>query len=76
VRVFVVHRRLIVTRAKGLLPNLDCTLSAEISPPPAATEWFRLLVRDVICSERVPFRLYGEVIGVHSAFVVPGDLDL
>jgi len=34
-----------------------------------------LLVRHVICSERVPFRRCRGVTGVHSAFV-PGDLDL
>jgi len=34
--------------------HIDRTQAAEITP--AATEWSRLLMRDVICSERVPFR--------------------
>jgi len=43
------------TRAKDVLPNIDHMQTAEITPPPAATEWSRLLVRYIICSERVPF---------------------
>jgi len=35
---------------------------------PTATEWCRPLLRDVICSERVPFRRCQGVIGVHSVF--------
>ena len=43
---------------------------------PAATEWFPLLLNDVICSDRVTMRHAAErtipslpgVIGVHSAF--------
>jgi len=47
----------IKTRAKDVLPNTDHMQAAEITPPPlAATEWSRLLVRDVICSKRIPFR--------------------
>jgi len=37
--------------------------------PPAATEWSRLLVRDVICWNRVPFRGCRGVMWVHSAFL-------
>jgi len=47
------------------------------SSSPAAMEWFRLLLHDVICSERVTMRLRAEriipslpvVMGVHSAFL-------
>ena len=46
------------------------------SPPPAATEWSRLLLRDVIFSERVPFRRCRGAMAVHSTFFVHGDLDL
>ena len=52
--------------------------------PPAATEWSRLLLHDVICSDRVTVRHAAEltipslpgVMGVHSAFFAPSDLDL
>jgi len=37
-----------MTRAKDVLPNINCTQAAEITP--AATEWSRLLLHDVICS--------------------------
>jgi len=57
------------TRAKDVLPNIDRTQVAEITPPRAATEWSRLLVRYVICSERVLFRRCRGVMGVHSAFL-------
>jgi len=30
--------------------------AAEITPPPAVTEWCHLPLCDVICSEHVPFR--------------------
>jgi len=39
---------------KDVLPNINRTQAPEI--PPAATEWSCLLLNDVICSERVPFR--------------------
>jgi len=52
--------------------------------PPAAMEWFRPLLHDDICSERVTMRYAAEriihllsgVMGVHSALFVPGDLDI
>jgi len=34
---------------KGILPNKNRTQAAEITPP-AATEWSRLLLHDIICS--------------------------
>ena len=37
--------------------------------PPAETEWSQPLVRDVICSQRVPFRRCRGVIGVHRVFL-------
>jgi len=37
-----------MTGAKDVLPNTNRTQAAEITP--AATEWSRLLLRDVICS--------------------------
>jgi len=43
---------------------------------PAAMEWSRLLLCDVICSERIPLCHCQRVMGVHSTFFVPGDLDL
>ena len=39
-------------------------------------EWSCLLLCDVICSDRVPFRRCRGVMGVHGTFFVPGDLDL
>jgi len=48
--------------------------------PPAATEWSRLLLRDVVCSQRVTMRhaVQWTVGGDGSAqrIFVPGDLDL
>jgi len=44
------------TRAKDVSSNINRTQAAEITPPPAATEWSCLLLRDLICSKRVPFR--------------------
>jgi len=50
---------------KDVLPNINCTQAATyitpgprclctaITPLPATTQWSRLLLRDVICSERV-----------------------
>jgi len=61
--------------AKDVLPNMHRPQAAEIAPP-AWTEWSRLLVRDVIFSESIPFRCCREVTGVHSAFFVSGGLDL
>jgi len=51
--------------------------AAEITPPPAATEWSCLLLPDVICSNRVIMRHATEqtilsllgVIGVHRPFL-------
>jgi len=57
---------------RNQLPGSDRT------PSPAATEWSRLLLRDVVCSERVAVRraaertipsLPGRVMGVHSVFL-------
>ena len=65
------------TRAKDVLPNINRTQAAEITSPPAATEWSRLLLRDVICKDRVTVCHAAEwtipslpgVMGVHSAFL-------
>ena len=51
---------------------------------PAAMEWSRLLLHDVVCSECVTMhhaaeltiRLLPGMMGVHSTFYVRGDLDL
>jgi len=69
------------TRAKHVLPNINRTQSPK--SPPAATQWSRTLLHDVICSERVTVRHATErtipslpgVMGVHSSFFVPGDPD-
>ena len=56
----------------------NLTQAAKIPPPPAATEWCSPLLCDVICSERSAFHhvAAGEgVMGVQSAYFVPGDLD-
>jgi len=52
--------------------------------PPAATEWSRLLLSDVVCSEHVIIRRAAKwtipsmpgVMGVHSAFVILSYFDL
>jgi len=65
------------TRAKDVLLNINRMQATEITLP-AVTEWSRLLLRDVFCSMQarsIP-SLQGEVMGVHSTFFVPGDLDL
>ena len=64
---------IIITRAKDVLPKINRTQAAEITP--AATEWFRPLIRDVICSERVPFRRCRELWQCRARAFVPGDLD-
>jgi len=43
------------TRAKDVLRNINRTQAAEITRLPAATEWCRLLLHDVICNKHVPF---------------------
>jgi len=43
------------TRAKDVLPNMHRTQGQRNHPTTAATEWCHLPLRDVICSERVPF---------------------
>jgi len=43
--------------------------------PLAVMEWSRLLLRDDVCSQHVPFRRCEGVMGVHSAFLVTDDLD-
>jgi len=58
------------TRAKDVFSKINRTQTPEISPA-AATEWSSLLPHDVICSERVPFRRWGGLMGAHSAFVCP-----
>jgi len=45
-------------------------------PIPAAMDWSRLLLHDVICSECVPFRRCRGVIGVHSVFLSLVTFDL
>jgi len=57
------------TRAKDVLPNIHRTQGRPKSPP-TATEWPRLPLRDVICSERVPFRRCRGAMGVKIAFYV------
>jgi len=54
--------------ATNILPNINRT-HAPPNHPLAATEWSRLLLHDVICSQRVPFRRCRVVIGVHSTFL-------
>jgi len=71
----IFHTQTKLERAKDVLPNIKCKQPAEITPP-VATEWSHLLAHDVICSERIPFRRCRGVMGAHSAFFVPGDLDL
>jgi len=46
--------------------------------PLSATEWSRLLLNAIICSERIPFRRCQGVMGVHSTFLslVTYDLDI
>jgi len=74
-----------MTRAKDVLPNINHTQAAEITP--AATEWSRLLLNDVVCSERVTMchaaewtdRCRGAEGGCDGSaqhIFVPGDLDL
>jgi len=43
------------TAAKDVLPNITTRSRAvQCTPiPPTRTEWFRLLLRDVICSQRI-----------------------
>jgi len=54
-------------RTKDVLPNINRTQAAEITPP-TATEWSYLLLHDVTCIDRVPFRRCLGVMGVNSAF--------
>jgi len=62
---------LVRTRAKDVLPNRTQAPKS----PPAATEWSHLLLKDVICSDRVPFRhCRGD--GSAQRVFAPGDLDL
>jgi len=55
------------TTAKDVLPS---TARKPPKSPPAATQWCRSLLRDVICSERVPFSRCRGVVGLHSAFIL------
>ena len=58
---------IITVRNEYVLPNINRTQATEITL--AATEWSRLLLHDVVCSERVPFRRCREVSGVHNTFL-------
>jgi len=57
----------VITGAK-MFYQTQTTRRPPKSPPPA-TEWSRLLLQDVICSDRVPFRRFRGVMEVHSAFL-------
>jgi len=50
------NANIIVTRAKDVLPKINRMQAAEITPPPPATQWSRLLLYYVICSQRLPLR--------------------
>jgi len=64
-----------VTIAKDVLPNINRTQAVKITP--AVTEWSRLLLCDVVCSERVTvchatertIRSLPRVTWMHSAFL-------
>jgi len=55
--------------------NMNNMQAAKITP--ATREWSCLLLSDIVCSERITMHHAAKrMMGVHSAFLVPGDLDL
>jgi len=73
---------IITVRNEYVLPNINRTQATEITL--AATEWSRLLLHDVVCSERATMhhaaewtiRLLPGGDGSAQHIFVPGDLNL